>query len=386
MSFGDKLKFAAANTPVGAKPALFGISFDGGDSGVSDRSLYPICVSVLNFDAADAVACGLVGYIPCIASLKLLGKKGVGVRDHIFQRCVGAVVDVLEGVSADGFTARIGGEMSRFHPYLAAIRVDSKERKTYFGLKSDRTCPICRFRKGWSSLRRGTAHSKEHIQRLWSLAIDQPTTRRRNAFGRAQKRAREQLQRHGFHRKRRCTLLDHADTILLRDPHRPRPSLFASVIFNDLLHFELNCCDYFFTAITGVMDTDMMDECDENTRLLPTFRARDGSSITRFKKVSVVTYLTTARRLTLMFIWVHALGTGALMLPEVCRRAALTAISSMQIIILALSGGRSYGEEEWTRLIIDSSMEFFSALQFLMEYKEINDTSDNPKVFTPMAR
>ena len=124
----------------------------------------------------------------------------------------------------------------RLHPFLAAVRVDSKERKTYFGLKSDRSCAICRFRKGWSSLRRGTYHGKNHIQRLWNIAIDTPKTGRRDAFATTQKRAREQLLRHGFSQTQRCTLLDRADHILLRDPLQQRESLFANLIFVDLLH------------------------------------------------------------------------------------------------------------------------------------------------------
>ena len=169
----------------------------------------------------------------------------------------------------------------------------------------DRSCAICRFRKGWSSLRRGTFHSKDHIQRLWNTTIDTPRETRRNAVWRAQKRARQQLARHGFHRKRRCTLLDHASRILLRDPLAQRQMLFADVIYNDLLHWELNVCDYTFDAIVGVMTPSMKLECDENTRQLPMFRKPDGTGVRRFKMVSENTYLTTARRLTLTFIWVQ---------------------------------------------------------------------------------
>jgi len=142
VTFGKKLAWAAARTPRGGKPALFGISFDGGDSGVSTRSLMPICVSVLNFDGADPVACGLVGYVPSLDALpkvfKLKDKRFVLAKCHILQKCIGAIIDELEAVSADGFTAHVGGETTRFHPFLVAIRVDSKERKNYFGLKSDR--------------------------------------------------------------------------------------------------------------------------------------------------------------------------------------------------------------------------------------------------------
>ena len=247
-----------------------------------------------------------------------------------------------------------------------------------------RACGICRFRKGWSSLRKGTAHAKQHIQRLWRLAIDTPTSRRHDALHRAQKRSREQLQRHGFDTKRRCTMLDHAQRILVRDPSVQRELLFASVIFYDLLHWELNCCDYGFKALLGVMSKRMQLECDNNVSLLPMFRNPDGSSIRRFRQVSKITYLTTARRLTLMFVWVHALGTRALMLPRVCRRPALVLLASMQIMILASQGRRAYTTQEMDRLYVDTAREYFGAIEFLIQYKQDNDTSADRTVFRPM--
>ena len=383
-------RWAASRTPIGGKPALFGISFDGAESGVSNRNMYPVCVSVLNFDGAEPLACGLVGYIPFLDVPTAFKKKHkrlfLGARSYLFQKCIGAILDEIENVSKDGFTVFLGGEKMRLHPYLVAVRVDSKERKTYFGLKSDRSCPICRFRKGWSSLRRGTNHEKNHIQRLWRIAIDTPQTRRRNFVGRAQKRAREQLERHGFHKRQRCTLLDHADNILLWDPQQQRLNLFADVIYNDWLHWQLNVCDYGFDAILGVMTKEMKLECDANTRRLPMFRKPDGVGVRRFRAVSENTYLTTARRLTLTFIWVHALGTTAIMLPQTCRLPALVALCSLQTIILASHGRRSYTVGEWTRLLIDSAMSLFDAIECLMHYKETHDTSANATTFTPMAR
>lgn len=235
-------------------------------------------------------------------------------------------------------------------------------------------------------MRRGTTHGKDHIQRLWNVAIDTPTTRRRNALGRAQKRAREQLQRHGFHRKQRCTLLDHAKNILLRDPAIPRQLLFADVIFNDLLHWELNVCDYAFDAITGVMTPAMKMECDSNTRALPMLRKPDGRRVRKFQMVSQNNYLTTSRRLTLTFIWIHALGSRADMLPRECRVPTLTALASLQTIILACHGRRSYSVQEWNRLLIDSALVYFDCVQFLMQYKETHETSENATAFTPMTR
>jgi len=184
----------------------------------------------------------------------------------------------------------------------------------------------------------------------------------------------------------RCTLLDHAKHILLRDPDSPRSALFASVIHYDLLHWESNVCDYIFGAILGVMDKSMQKECDLNVQALPMLRNPDGSSIRRFDQVSHLTYLTTSRRLTLMFVWVYALGTGALMLPEPCRRPALVAIAAMQTIIIASQGRRAYSIPEWTRLLVDSAHECFAALEFLMKYKQDHDSRATATTFKPQTR
>ena len=140
VQFGDALKWASARTPRGRLASLFGISFDGGDSGVSNRTVYPICVSALNFNSSDPMQCGLVGFVPQMevpASFKDT-EAFRSARAHILQECVGAILDELENVATGGFTAYIGKERMHFQPFLVAVRVDSKERKTYFGLKSDR--------------------------------------------------------------------------------------------------------------------------------------------------------------------------------------------------------------------------------------------------------
>ena len=144
VQFGDALKLACMHTPVDTKPALFGISFDGGDSGVSTRSVYPICVSVLNFNGANPLQCGLVGFLPAIQVPKSFKETEDyrAARAHVLQVCIGAILTEIENVARDGFTARLGKRVSRFRPFMVAVRVDSKERKTYFGMKSDRLAHI----------------------------------------------------------------------------------------------------------------------------------------------------------------------------------------------------------------------------------------------------
>ena len=142
VAYGEKLQWAAANTPRGGKPAFFGISFDGADTGVGDRKMMSVCTSVLNFDGAEPLACALLGYVPSLDVPKAFKKKYkkffLRARAHVFQRCIGAILDEIENVAKHGFTANLGAERIRLHPFLVAIQVDSKERKTYFGLKSDR--------------------------------------------------------------------------------------------------------------------------------------------------------------------------------------------------------------------------------------------------------
>ena len=130
----------------------------------------------------------------------------------------------------------------------------------------------------------------------------------------------------------------------------------------------------------------MQNECDSNVKASPMLRNPDGSSIRRFDQVSHLTYLTTSRRMTLMFVWVYALGTGARMLPEPCRRPALVAIAAMQTIILASQGRRAYSIPEWTRLLVDSAHECFAALEFLLKYKQDHDTRASATTFKPQTR
>ena len=119
VAFGDKIMWAASRTPIGGKPALFGISFDGADSGIGSRNMYPVCVSVLNFDGAEPLTCFLVGYIPKLDVPKIFRKKKnklmLRARGHLFQSCIGAIIEEIENVALDGFTAFLGVEEPRSH-------------------------------------------------------------------------------------------------------------------------------------------------------------------------------------------------------------------------------------------------------------------------------
>ena len=82
-------------------------------------------------------------------------------------------------------------------------------------------------------------------------------------------------------------------------------------------------------------------------------------------------------------MWVHALGSGALMLPPPCLMSALAALSALQTITLVCHGRLSYSVGEWTRLLVDSAMEYFGELEFLLQHSE-RRYNKNP--FAPMER
>ena len=68
-------------------------------------AVYPICVSALNFNGTDPLQCGLCGFVSIIPVPKSfkdgtdkVSKIFQDARAHVLQTCVGAILDVIEGV------------------------------------------------------------------------------------------------------------------------------------------------------------------------------------------------------------------------------------------------------------------------------------------------
>ena len=62
--FGLLLRAATNSIPDVGKAALIDLSWDGGDTGIGERSVTPILVQVMNTNAAVPESTGLVGYMP----------------------------------------------------------------------------------------------------------------------------------------------------------------------------------------------------------------------------------------------------------------------------------------------------------------------------------
>ena len=82
-------------------PALFGISWDGGQAS-KRRSYTPIIVSVGNTDSASRDTCFCIGYLPTLKS-----DTDSDVRRVLVQRSIGAILKVLDDSALRGFTCLI---------------------------------------------------------------------------------------------------------------------------------------------------------------------------------------------------------------------------------------------------------------------------------------
>ena len=82
-------------------PALFGISWDGGQCS-KRRSYTPIIISVANTDSSSTVTCRCIGYMPTLSQ-----DADSDVRRELVQRCIGAIISVINACAKTGFTCNL---------------------------------------------------------------------------------------------------------------------------------------------------------------------------------------------------------------------------------------------------------------------------------------
>ena len=161
----------------------------------------------------------------------------------VMQTCVSMLLDRLEARGQHGFRCRIGNEADiLLFPRLSAMALDSQERLKYFGLRSLRTCGICRFRRGRSATRMATRHQKTTLNSNLNFANAPAHTRLDKS---RRKRVRDQLNRHGWNYKKRCRLDDHAKSIIVPSAVFTPPLPYGGLIRCDTMHvYFINYCTY----------------------------------------------------------------------------------------------------------------------------------------------
>ena len=103
-----------SDLPTG--PALFGVSWDAGNAS-KRRSYTPILISVGNTDYCGADACFCIAYLPKLPLTP--GQLGTDVgkqaRHELTQKCIGAILQVIEQSAANGFKCTLRTGSDNYH-------------------------------------------------------------------------------------------------------------------------------------------------------------------------------------------------------------------------------------------------------------------------------
>jgi hypothetical protein len=81
-----------------------------------------------------------------------------------------------------------------------------------------------------------------------------------------------------------------------------------------------------------------------------------------------VTHLTAERRVRALFYWGHVLGPTAECVEEEVRAEAQTAVATLQLLLIATRGHRSYSEKELDIIFVKVGGAFFRSLEAIAQY------------------
>ena len=79
-------------------------------------------------------------------------------------------------------------------------------------------------------------------------------------------------------------------------------------------------------------------------------------------------HLTAEKRVRAIFYWAHVLGTNAEVIVERMRTSALAAVSTLQLLLIATRGHRSYTRSELDIVFLQVGHQFFTCLETMAGY------------------
>ena len=357
-------------------PALFGLSWDGGNAS-KRRSYTPIIISVGNTDSASCDTCCCIAYLPSLPA-----GTDSDVRRVLVQRCISAITKVLEEAAERGFTCVLPdygncGQRRLWHlyPVLARCELDTKERYKFFGGARQRSCGVGSGpRVGRSSFRPCTTHSSrtdlETLRSQVSVGGD-------NADA-----AAASLKRRGCHPHIACpAITDHCKNATLTIPGR----VFSGLYAYDILHVVyIGAIGYCLEAVVALLTPSKLKRLDAIAAKFSPFRDHiTGKNARRIVRVTQLSYLTGELRVVVLFTMVHAIGHRAALFPEATRSDVLTCMSCMQIICSVIRGKRPFTEAEHNYVFHVIGKEFWCSLSRLAAWKE---TRKNERIRQKNAR
>ena len=95
-----------------------------------------------------------------------------------------------------------------------------------------------------------------------------------------------------------------------------------------------------------------------------------GKGHPRLSSVLKMTHLTAERRVRAIFYWAHVLDTEAEIVVEEMRLPAQVAVATLQLLLIATRGHRSYTQSELDIIFLDVGQQFFSSLEQMAAYAD----------------
>ena len=368
VAHGDIMREACRQVP--GEPALIGISYDSGQAS-RRRSYVPIILSVANTDSRCHAAAVCIGYLPDLSLESTNNRDDAKEAMHeLRQAIMGAIFDAIDECGQHGFICLLRRSMygppvdieRHLFPIVCRMEFDTKERTKFFCCHKQHACGIGSGpRQGHSALRPCTPHASRADLAQKRRAASDPSDPDHDV-------AVASLIRRGIHPSRQCTSLMGLQYCLLDFPSRIHHGLFS---FNRLHNLYLNTIGYLLDTLLETMTPSMKRELDDRTLTLASFRDHKGVTCKRLNKLSSTGYLSGEMMVISLFMWTHALGSRALLLPETIREDALTALSSLQIICYSVRGGRDYTEAEHRHVYEVIGRRFYRALTNIAHIKRL---------------
>jgi len=142
LQFGEAFAEACRSCPRGTRPMLISLHWDG--SHAHGLHSTPICVGVGNTNSVSSSTQYCIGYMPVISDLGAnFNSQNTELKHYIRNKCIGAVLQVLETAACSGVRCRLPSAANRneedemiLMPRLFAMNLDQPEAQLYFGLRS----------------------------------------------------------------------------------------------------------------------------------------------------------------------------------------------------------------------------------------------------------
>lgn len=366
IQFGEFFRHACSTIPADSYPMCVGLHWDG--TSARAVSSAPICVCVGNSNSCNRSTQFCIGYMPHIPDSKRPEWRKLAcatkIKFYIRQQCAAAILRVLEEAAKRGVLCRLPNQENEettrlLFPRLSSMNFDQPEAQLFYGMQNKCSCSKCRRRKGYSAFKRCRPHRGEDVATLLRLAND--------ATCPDQQIYREKLHRWGFNYKRHCCLLTACDVLLVRLPGTDE--VFPCVDYRDRMHGLLMFLHRVMFTAMGELVTKKKHRRILDRRLHAVCARKfvhEGVSLRRQRSIFTDVGMSATDKVTVLMLLPHVIGpVPDAIFPRRTHVPLASAVSRVQLMVLAVRGRRSYTKTELELIFDDGFVVLFGALETL---------------------